>query len=180
MSVRIALFRGINVGGRNILPMKSLTMLLESLGCFDVKTYIQSGNVVFAHRKSNDAYLSQEISRSIEKRFGFSAQVLLLTVAELQGAIDENPFADATAQPKTLHLWFLADKPGEPNLAKIHELKSDSESFSLIDRIFYLHAPDGIGRSRLAARVEKLTGAPATARNWRTLNKLLEMAQDSV
>lgn len=175
MSVHIALFRGINVGGRNPLPMKTLTTVLESLGCSNVRTYIQSGNIVFTHTNTYREALAQQTSRSIEAQFGFLPQVLLLSVAELQSAIDRNPFADATTEPKTLHLWFLKEKPGEPNLAKIHELKSDSESFCLIERVFYLHAPDGIGRSRLAARVEKLVGAPATARNWRTVNKLLEM-----
>ena len=177
MPARIALFRGINVGGRNSLPMKALSTLLESLGCSDVKTYIQSGNVVFEHPSSESKKLSRDIGAAIDSEFGFLPKVLILTAAELQHAVDDNPFADATTEPKTLHLWFLAGQPKNTDLASIESLKSASESFVLADRVFYLHAPDGIGRSKLAASVEKLLGVATTGRNWRTVNKILEMAQ---
>lgn len=176
MTVRIALLRGINVGGRNSLPMKELTALLESLGSSDVRTYIQSGNVVFSHVHTDDAILSQEISSAIEKEYGFLPEVLLFSASELQRAVTKNPFAEATSEPKTLHLWFLADAADEPDLDGIQKLKADSESFVLAGRVFYLHAPDGIGRSKLAARVEKLLGVPATARNWRTVTKILDLS----
>jgi uncharacterized protein (DUF1697 family) len=177
MSVRIALFRGINVGGRNSLPMKALSTLLESLGCSDVKTYIQSGNVVFRHASADDEKLSRDISAAIDNEFGFLPKVFLLTAAELQHAVDDNPFADATAEPKTLHLCFFAGQAKNIDVASIESLKSESESFVLADRVFYLHAPDGIGRSKLAAGVEKLLGVATTGRNWRTVSKILEMTQ---
>jgi uncharacterized protein (DUF1697 family) len=177
MPVRIALFRGINVGGRNSLPMKALCTLLESLGCSDVKTYIQSGNVIFRHSTTDDVKLCRDIGATVENEFGFQPKVLLLTATELQQAVNDNPFADATAEPKTLHLWFLAEKVKNIDLASIESLKSESESFVLADRIFYLHAPDGIGRSKLAAGIEKLLGVATTARNWRTVSKILEMTQ---
>ena len=176
MTVRIALFRGINVGGHNKLPMSELVVLLESLGCSAVKTYIQSGNVVFDHVSSDDNSLSQAIGSAIQKRFGFSPQILLLTASELQQAVAHNPFPDATAEPKTLHLWFLANGPNASDLDKVQKLKSASESFVLAGRVFYLHAPKGIGRSKLAARIEKLLGVPVTARNWRTVTKVLDLS----
>lgn len=176
MVARIALFRGINVGGRNVLPMKELKALLESLDCSDVKTYIQSGNVVFSHAETGDANLSQKIGSAIEKRYGFLPRVLLLSAEELQRAAAENPFTAAATEPKTLHLWFLAETPREPDLDGLHKLKAESESFVLTGRTFYLHAPDGIGRSKLAARVEKLLGVTATARNWQTVQKVLELS----
>ncbi len=177
MSVRIALFRGINVGGRNSLPMKALCTILESLGCSDVKTYIQSGNVVFEHPSSDSKKLTCDIGAAIDSEFGFLPKVLMLTATEFQHAVDDNPFADATAEPKTLHLWFLAEKTKNPDLASMELLRSESESFVLRDRVLYLHAPDGIGRSKLAAGVEKLLGVATTARNWRTVGKILEMTQ---
>lgn len=177
MSARIALFRGINVGGRNSLPMKALCTILESLGCSQVKTYIQSGNVVFRHASNDDEKLSRDIGAAIENEFGFLPKVLILTATELQRAVDNNPFADATSEPKTLHLGFLAKQATNADLESIESLKSASETFVLADRVFYLHAPDGIGRSKLAARVEKLLGVATTGRNWRTVSKILEMSQ---
>lgn len=178
MSVRIALFRGINVGGRNSLPMKALSTLLKSLGCSAVKTYMQSGNVVFEHANEDDRELTREIGAAIERKFGFLPQVLLMNSPELQSAIEANPFAEATSEPTTLHLWFLEHPAENPDLASMESLRSESESFDLTDRVFYLHALDGIGRSKLAARVEKLLGVVTTARNWRTVSKIREMTRD--
>ena len=178
MPARIALLRGINVGGRNLLRMQELKSLLESLGCSDIKTYIQSGNVVFNHANSDNTSLSAAISSSIETEYGFLPNVLLLSASELQRAVTENPFADATFEPKTLHLWFLSDNPMNVDLASIEALKAESESFAQMERRFYLHAPEGIGRSKLAAGVEKLLGVPATARNWRTVTKILDLTNN--
>jgi len=177
MPVCIALFRGINVGGRNSLPMKALRELLGSLGCVNVGTYIQSGNVVFQHAATDDCKLSRDIGAAVEKEFGFRPKVLIMTEAELQQAIDDNPFPDATSEPKSLHVWFFDGKVNNIDQDSIESLKSESESFFLTDRAFYLHAPDGIGRSRLAAKVERLLGVAMTARNWRTVSKIFEMTQ---
>jgi uncharacterized protein (DUF1697 family) len=177
MSLRIAFFRGINVGGRNLLPMADLRAILESLGSSDVATYIQSGNVVFSHKARNDPALSRRICAAIEAQFGFLPGLMLLSASELQRAAAANPFPDAIANPKTLHLWFLAAEPAQPDLDGLEALAADSEAFSLGDGVFYLHAPDGIGRSRLAQRVERLLGVPATARNWRTIDKMLSLSK---
>jgi uncharacterized protein (DUF1697 family) len=113
----IGLFRGINVGGRNLLPMKELVALLAEEGFDEVRTYIQSGNVVFRGAGSTGA-IGEHILAAVARRFGFRPHLLL-----------------------------------------------------------YVHAPQGIGRSRLAARAESLLGVAATARNWRTVARLLEMAR---
>ena len=174
MSTWIALFRGINVGGNNILPMKELTAMLEGLGCTGVKTYIQSGNVVFRKSGSKASQLAKSIGKSVLSAYGFEPKVLFLTVQELENAVRSNPFTEAEEDPKSLHIFFLAEKPKSPNLKALNELKTRSESFSLIEKLFYLHEPDGVGRSKLAAKAEKLLGVSATARNWRTVSKLLE------
>jgi len=176
MTTWIAFFRGINVGGRNILPMKELQALLEELGCTDVCTYIQSGNVVFRHKERQATGLSQTISQAVLNRFHFAPYVLLLTVNHLESALAGNPFPAATEDPKTLHLYFLSSIPTDVDIGGLEKIKSASENFELIEQVFYLHAPDGIGRSKLAARAEKLLGVPATGRNWRTAQKVLELA----
>lgn len=174
----IALFRGINVGGRNILPMKELVQELEALRLDDVKTYIQSGNAVFRSTREVSATLGAEISASIEKRRGFSPQVLILSAGDLESAVESNPFPEAVAEPKTLHLLFLAEPATSPDTESIARAQAPSERFHLTDSVFYLHAPDGIGRSKLAANAERFLGVAGTGRNWRTVQKLSEMVRD--
>jgi len=176
MKTYIALFRGINVGGSNLLPMRQLVSILEGLGLQRVETYIQSGNAVFRSKISEASRLATQIGAAIEKARGFRPDVMLLGAAELQRAMDANPFPEGTAEPNKLHLYFLASAPQKPDLAALQGLASARERFALIDRAFYLHAPDGIGRSKLAARVEKPLGVAATARNWSTVLKVAEMA----
>ena len=172
----IALFRGINVGGKNILPMAKLRQLLADMGLADVRSYIQSGNVVF--RSAGDqtrTALADQISAAIEREFGFAPRILLLERAELEAAMAANPYPEAANEPKTLHLYFLTEPAGSPNFDLLANSQKENERFTLQDQLFYLHAPDGIGRSKLAANVDRALGVPTTARNWRTINKLREM-----
>lgn len=165
------------MGGKNSLPMKELVGVLEELGCQNVKTYIQSGNAVFASRVKDSARFSKMISAEIKKRRGFDPQVLLLKLEEMERAIKQNPFPEGETNPQALHVGFLVASPPNPNLKILESLKSDTEQFHLIDNLFYLHAPEGVGRSKLAARAEKLLGLPMTDRNWSTVCKVWEMAK---
>ncbi|MFQ5629997.1 MAG: DUF1697 domain-containing protein [bacterium] len=176
MKTYIALFRGINVGGKNIIRMQDLIALLENLGSRNVKTYIQSGNAVFQNEIENVPELSNGIRAAIKKRYGFEPHILLLNLAEIEQAIASNPFSEAESEPKTLHIYFLSSVPSEPDLDLLENAKQPHERFHLLEKLFYLHAPNGIGRSKLAARVEKALGVPVTARNWRTVRKIVEMA----
>lgn len=176
MNLWIALFRGINVGGRHILPMKALKSLLQEMGCSDVSSYIQSGNVVFRNGETQARVLEAKISQLVNAGFGFAPQVLLLTIDQLTLAHSANPFPAGESEPKTLHLFFLAEDARNVDMPALDALKSTTEQFQLIDRVFYLHAPDGIGRSKLAARVERHLGVATTARNWRTVEKVLQLA----
>lgn len=177
MTTFIALLRGINVGGHNKLPMQELVQLLESLGLVNVKTYIQSGNVVFQSIQTQPSTLAEEISTAIEQRHRFKPQVMILRSEDLETAVSQNPFPQATEDHKTLHFYFLESIPSNPDLTMLEAVKTETEQFKLLDQVFYLHAPDGIGRSKLAAKVEKAMGVPTTARNWRTVSKVLEMAK---
>lgn len=171
----IALFRGINVGGRNRLPMAELRELMESLGFADVRSYIQSGNLVFTASGSRES-LARKIGKAVQDQFGFSPEVMLLEAGELAGIERRNPFPEAVDEPKSLHVWFLESSPHCPDFDRMNEMCAPGERFELGDREFFLYAPDGIGRSKLVANVEKCLGVAGTARNWRTVEKLLEMA----
>jgi len=158
--------------------MKELVSILEGLGCQNVKTYIQSGNVVLQHEDKDIARLASKISAEVKKSRGFEPYVMLLDSKDLEKAMKGNPFPEAEYEPNTLHLGFLASKPTNPDLKKFESIKADSERFLLKDTIFYLHAPDGVGRSKLAASSEKLLGVPMTDRNWRTVCKINEMVKE--
>lgn len=176
MHTYIALFRGINVGGKNSLPMKDLTSIFETLGVSKVKTYIQSGNVVFQDESKDISGFSRKLATEIKARRGFEPHILVIEPSEVEMAMTNNPFRDAESEPSSLHLGFLAIAPTNPDLKKLESLKKDSERFCLIGSIFYLYAPEGVGRSKLAASSEKLLGVPMTDRNWNTVCKLKEMA----
>jgi uncharacterized protein (DUF1697 family) len=178
MITYIALFRGINVGGKSSLPMQELVPLLRALGARNVKTYIRSGNAVFQHQDKDRLRLASGINAAIRERFGFEPHVLLLDPEELEQAIVGNPFPEAQSEPSTLHVGFLASAPPNPDLESLASLKKQSERFLLKDALLYLHAPEGVGRSKLAANAERLLGVSMTDRNWRTILKLRDMAED--
>jgi uncharacterized protein (DUF1697 family) len=177
MKTYVALLRGINVGGKGLLPMKELVAILESLGCRDVKTYIQSGNAVFQHAASDTSQLATDVTAKIAKSRGFAPHVLVLTSQHLSKAVQANQFPEAAQEHKSLHLFFLNAKPAKVKLKLLEEICSPTERFALIGSVFYLHALDGIGRSKLAASVERKLGVIATSRNWQTVCKLLEISQ---
>ncbi|MGD9634932.1 MAG: DUF1697 domain-containing protein [Pirellulales bacterium] len=179
MPTYVALLRGINVGGKGTLPMKELTAILESLGCSNVRTYIQSGNAVFQHKPADAAKLASKLSAAIDKARGFAPQVVVLEAKQLDKIAKANPFPEAEAEPKSLHVWFPSAKAAEADTKAIAALQSKSERFKITANAFYLHAPDGIGRSKLAASVERHLGVAATARNWRTVCALLEIANNA-
>ena len=179
MKTWIALLRGVNVGGKGKLPMKELVTLMERAGFGSVRTYIQSGNVVFTSSKGTARALSTQIAQLISKKFGFEPSVVVISAQELAAAIRANPFPQAAANPKALHLLFLAEKPKKPDLDSLEKAKAGKEGFELQDLVFYLYTPESFPDSKLAAKAERCLGVPATARNWRTANQLLDLAQDS-
>jgi uncharacterized protein (DUF1697 family) len=170
MKTWIALLRGINVGGKHIVPMKELTKLLESAGFADVKTYIQSGNVVFR----SPARPKDEIGQLIEKKYGFKPSVFIMSGDDLKKAAANNPFE--TDQGKAVHFFFCDNPPESVDFELLDSLKAESEAYKLLDKIFYLHAPDGIGRSKLVEKMGKaFPDVNMTARNLNTINKLLDI-----
>jgi len=168
----VILLRGINVGGKNRLPMAELRSVLSDLGCENVSTYIQSGNAVCQFHGKLEA-LSAQTAAAIEKKFKFELDILTLDGTLFQKIAGDFPFV--AEDPKCLHTWFLKQAAVNADTERLRELASPTEEFELTPRAFYLHAPEGIGRSRLAAGVEKCLGVPCTARNNRTTAKLCEL-----
>ncbi|MGH9425312.1 MAG: DUF1697 domain-containing protein, partial [Terriglobia bacterium] len=131
---------------------------------------------IFRSERIGLSELSESIKTAIEKKYGFAPQVIILTPDELSKAVASNPYREAESEPKTLHLTFLASTPKSPDLTGLERVKRANEQFTLKGKVFYFHAPDGVGKSRLFARIEKSLGVPGTARNWRTVCKIKEMA----
>jgi uncharacterized protein (DUF1697 family) len=177
MNLWIAFFRGINVGGRHIVPMQELRDLLSARGCSDVCSYIQSGNLVFRHNEADAVRLAAKIATLVVKEYGFEPGVMLLDPKQLGNAVLANPFPQAAGNPASLQLFFLAESPPSPDMDGVSQDQSANEAFHLQDKVFYLFAPDGIGRSKLASRVERHLDVSATARNLRTARKVLALAE---
>lgn len=184
----MALLRGINLGGKNKIAMAELRGVVASLGHSGVTTYIQSGNVVFtAARDADPADLAAELERVIAATLGVSPRVVVLTRDELAQVVRDNPYPDEP-NPKAVHAIFLAADP-PPELADAvaaaqHRAagKGSRDTAMLVGRTLFLHTPDGIGRSDLAAALTNRTSradATGTARNWATVTKLLAMCGDT-
>jgi len=176
-STFIVLLRAVNVLGANSLSTKDFIRVLESMALKNVRTYIQTGNAVFQSSEPDVSRLSEKIKARIKRRLGFAPEVILLRLDEFERAVASNPYPDADGNHKALHLMFLASAPKSSDLTACEKYRSDSEQCSLQGRIFYFWAPNGVGRSKLFARIEKLLGVTGTARNWRTTCKLLELAR---
>jgi uncharacterized protein (DUF1697 family) len=175
----IALLRGINVGGNKKVPMAQLRELMEGLGHGAVRTYVQSGNVVFTAADPGAApeAAGRAIEAAIEAAFGFGSAVTIRTRDELAAVIASDPFADVVDHPSRYHVLFLSGEGDASSLAELDRAAFEPERFALRGRELYLWTPEGIGRSPLAQRLtERRIGARATARNWRTVTTLLEMA----
>lgn len=170
MKTWIILLRGINVGGHRSLPMKDLRQLLETNGFAKVSTYIQSGNVVCEYPTNP----SQEIGALIEKQFGFNPSSFVLSAVELQKIAQQNPYPKDAG--KMVHFFFFHQQPESFDHKLLDSLKAENEEYKLIDKVFYLYAPDGIGRSKMVEKIPKaFAKEEMTARNLNTVNKLLEM-----
>ncbi|MER6199996.1 DUF1697 domain-containing protein [Streptomyces sp. NPDC001586] len=173
-----ALLRGINVGGSKKVPMAELRSVLEELGHGDVQTYLQSGNAVFSSAEKDPAALARELETAIEARFGFRVACLVVDGAYLRAVADACPFPAAELEGKQLHATFFSAQPGAERFAALDQASYLPEEYRLGDRVLYLYAPDGLGRSKLAEALAKpavVKGIDVTTRNWNTVAKLVEL-----
>ncbi len=176
MSTHVALLRGVNVGGKNMLPMKDLAGILVDAGCADVRTYIQSGNAIFRAADSVLDGLPDRITGRIAKRFGYQIPVILRTTEQLAETIRQNPFLKAGVDEKMLYVFFLADLPKAQAASSLDLKRSPPDTFVVRGREIYLHLPNGLGRSKLTNNYfDSKLATISTARNWRTALKLFEL-----
>lgn len=175
----VALLRGINVGGKNSLPMKELVTIFEKAGCTDVRTFIQSGNVVFGAPGTILKTISAAVSASIEKRFGFRIPVVIRTADEMTLIVRQNAYPKCDPDAQRLHVFFLGDTPDAAGVAALDPNRSPGDSFKVVGREIYALFPNGAGNSKLTnAYFDAQLKTVSTARNWRTVLKLVEMTKD--
>lgn len=182
MITYIALLRGINVGGKNMIKMAELKNAFESIGFSNVKTYIQSGNVLFKSEESEEI-LTKKIEDLIEKNFGFSVSVILRTAAEIENIIINCPFseeqivaAEEISKVESLYVAMLSYAPYQENVELLKKYKSENDEYMVKERDVYLLFKNSIRNSKLASNLKKLD-VPTTVRNWKTISKLYELTK---
>ncbi len=173
----VALLRGINLGARNRVQMAKLRELCEASGATNARTYIASGNVVLDSRHTAQTVAS-ELERAIEREFGISIAVVVLTAAEVAAVVKRNPFPSAA--PDTLHVAFAAKPITKSATAHLAALDFPPDELAVRGRQIYMHLPNGYGRARLPVEMDRRAGQPITVRNWRTVTTLDKMAGNTI
>jgi len=173
----VALLRGINVAGKNKLAMADLCEMFVAAGASDVQSYIQSGNVVFKAPVRLAERMPELITRAIKKATRYDVPVVLRSAAELGLVLACNPFLKSK-KVESLHMMFLADRPSPKAVAGLDPNRSAGDEFKVIGRDVYLCLPNGVGKTKLSnAYFDSRLSTVSTIRNWRTVQKLLELAE---
>lgn len=173
MTRSIGLLRGVNVGGRNKLPMALFASALEGLGCSNVRTYIQSGNAVFDGETS-----AADIAAAVKKAAGFAPRVFLTRASAFRKIAAANPFAkQAAANGKSVHLFLLDGVPTADGAAALGDIKHPREDFAIVGGALFLLTPEGVAGSKIAEKIDRALGVNTTARNWNTVRALIDLAE---
>lgn len=178
MTTYIALLRGINVSGQKKIKMAELREHLAELSYQHIQTYIQSGNILFEREETSTATIEEEIQEKIEEKYGFDVPTMVKTKEDFEHVVSHHPFIrQRNEDPKYVHVTFLAEEPDPEHVTVLRAGEYASEEYELDGNYFYLFAPDGYGRAKLNNNfIERKLKVRATTRNWKTVNKLLEMA----
>ncbi len=173
---QLALLRGVNVGGKNRLPMPALAELFAACGCRDVTTYIQSGNVLFRPPEKHSPPLAPLLSARIAQQFGYRVPVILRSCDEMGQVVAANPFLALGHPEKTLHVYFLAQAPDRAAGQQLDPARSPGDAFQVLGREVYLYLPNGMARTKLTnAWFDSKLATTSSARNWTTTLKLFEL-----
>jgi len=171
----IAFLRGINVGGKNKIKMETLRELCATIGFENVKTYINSGNVIFETKKTDDKKLAEKISEAIEKKFGLSIKVIVRTADEIKEIVENNPFAGQFENDKDLHVFFLDEEMPDEKAELLLSNNNENEQYFVRGREIFCLLKIGVSDSLMGKDyIAKKLKVSSTARNWRTVNKVLE------
>lgn len=178
MPVYVCMLRGVNVGGHGKIKMDALRALCGRLDLEGAQTYVQSGNIVFRAKETNETKLAAKVQKAIEREFGFAPPVMLRTTAEMRGVVKANPFGKRDdVEPGKLLVDFLRETPNAELQAKIAALKPSPEELYLIGRELFVYFPAGQGHSKFAPVLDRVLKDAVTGRNWNSVTKLLEMAE---
>ena len=174
------MLRGINVSGQNKIRMMELKSLYESLGLINVKTYVQSGNVVFENTERDASELAVSIEAQIERSFGYVVSVFFRSANDFQRITGGNPFLNGRHEdPDKLHVTFLYNSPSKSQLSNLDISPHVTDEFFIGDKEIFLFCPNGYGKTKLSNTFfEKKLNMPATTRNWKTVNALHDMANE--
>jgi len=174
---QVLFLRGINVGGRNRMPMAELHDLLSGLGFSNVQTYIQSGNAVFCGAGA-PVDLSAQIADAAQARFGFRPAAMVILADTLARIVSDNPYrAEGQIKRAAVQIGFLMQPAVSADTGRMAQIAAPDEAFALTDDAFYLHAPSGIGRSKLAANAERILGVEMTMRNQGVAEAVMALAR---
>lgn len=178
MTTYISILRGINVSGHKLIKMEALRKMYSDLGFSDVRSYIQSGNIIFSYKNSETDSLEKKISKKINDTFGFDVPVLVKEISEFKKILNNNPFLKykKTEDISKLHVTFLSAEPLKENTEKIKDGDYGPDEFAVAGDIIYLFIPDKYGNTKLSNTFfEKKLNVSATTRNWKTVNELAKM-----
>jgi len=179
MPVIVSMLRGVNLGPHHRLKMDALRALYESLGFTDVQTYVQSGNAIFRADSRDLPAVAAQIEGAIERKFGFRADTIVRTAAQLRKAVERNPFATRrNLEPNKFLVTFLAGDPDREGRKKLLQMKIDPEEVRVEGREVYIYYANGMAQPRLSwTQAAKMLKSAGTGRNWNTVEALLEMAE---
>ncbi|MCB9034740.1 MAG: DUF1697 domain-containing protein [Chitinophagales bacterium] len=180
MQTYISILRGINVSGHRIIKMDALKKMCADLKFENIKTYIQSGNIVFQANEKTTQAISEILKTNIEKIFGFDVPVITLTQTELEKIVNSNPFLnDKSKDLAFFHITFLSEKPKTEYTELLKQINLKNDQFKIIDKALYLYCPDSYSNSKLTnSFIESKLKVTATTRNWKTVNQLLKMTMN--
>ena len=181
MTKFVALLRGINVSGQKQIKMSDLKSLFEDLNFIKVQTYIQSGNVIFEYNINDIISLGGKIEKKIKEKFGFDVKIILKTCAELGFILINNPFVKKQkTNPDSVYVTFLSEEPSSINIKKLNEVNYNPEEYFIDSKTIYVFLPNGYGRAKLNNNFfESKLKVQTTTRNWKTVNKLVELSKSN-
>lgn len=177
MTTFAALLRGVNVSGHKPIGMADLRTSCEAAGLNHVRTYLQSGNVVFSASQSDPRKLAEALRARIARDFGHDVEVLVLSAKDLNRAAKSHPLWPGSQGDGALfHATFLYEPVSADQFRKLSLPARSGEQAALVGQVVYLHCPHGYGRTKLNnGYLEKVLGVPATTRNWRTVLALQDL-----
>jgi uncharacterized protein (DUF1697 family) len=180
MPTYISFLRGVNMTGHNLIKMTDLSNLFKDIGFKDALTYIQSGNVIFSNfSDSSESEITLKIENAINEKFSYDVPVMIRTVKELENFQSVNPFLlEEDFEPSKMAVIFLHEKTTQEQIEKVININYPPDKFKIIGREIFIFCPNGFGRTRLYTNFfEKKMGVTGTARNWKTITSILQIAE---